>query len=668
MSGQLNLQSYTPEHIGRPVEHMGQMMKQLDENNRRIASTYQGLHQALESVELGPGDEHYLEERRNSLKRTMDQIASSDNYGYSEGLLNREIRNIVSDKAITASQQRYRKYRENKDKLADWYYRGGSRGAQDMLIDKEQYDFYSNQPYQPTKADEHGYFNTEYDEFRTPARAVNVPKYLSDILSQIQTTTTTDGAPTVKYLTHKDRLELAGYDTSGLDPVYLNSNSPILDYVIYNGKRVREPEKIRDVLTGMLTADPNVKAYLEDLTYIRQQQSDPNTSISDIINDYIDPMVKAGTIDDSLGRVSMNTQQMSHAIKSIPTSEEEELIPLEGGISTPFAINRTEVKDSYKPINDNLVGHARRWLKGTGDEIGKGRTYKEIQPDDKYYYVINSLSNNIFDKDYNTLTQEERAQFELSADKFFENLEDELRNISTIRNPTRKNIDEITENLFGTTSFSIKKGDIENFGIHRPIYSAAHGKVINSEEMREYLADKYKGKTLDLGIDFNGYLTSPLLSVLTDDLSFTQPQQFTIGGDVFIIGSSHDQSKRIEYAQASLYSAIENNLHSAFKDDREFGTTILQDENRIHLSHNATPVSITEEIVPKVKASGTMETKKEARHRTIIEALGNYFNSIIDYTDEYIDNQTRRKELDKKLLNPDVDYESLMSEAIDLTE
>jgi hypothetical protein len=249
------------------------MLGTLDNNNKRITSTYTGLTDALSSIDLKAEDDHIKQTAQSEMEQSMNDIANSGDYSLAEGKLNRMMRNFNNNEALKSSYKRGKEYDANREMVKQLYYKGGPDA-----ISKEQYDHYYNQGYVPTTPDDNGRFNDEYKEFKMPAKGFDVETYLQNIYKTIPPETFTLTPEEISY-TNKEVYDKYGIKLPGND----TDVSPYLKRSEYGVVTQIRADKINKIMSAALEGNDDAKGFIKDIASIR------GVDYNDIIKGYVDP-------------------------------------------------------------------------------------------------------------------------------------------------------------------------------------------------------------------------------------------------------------------------------------------------------------------------------------------------------------------------------------------
>jgi len=543
----LNFKEYKPSYIPEPIDQISKTMAALDQNNQRITQGYDNLTNALYSLDINELDTPIVADTQTKLTSGMNQLLNTNDYSKISGGLTRLAREaITNNTGLKAAAIRNAEYNKKRDLVEQLYYKGGANS-----IDKEQYDYYMQQSFKPTMADEHGRYDNEYREFDMPVKAVDINTILANGVRNVGIHSR-GGNQITRYLTKGEIAKIYNYE---IDPAIADESSGIIDKESSIQSSYKNERDIREALTGLLTTDPDAKAYIEDLAKIRK------STPAKLIEEFIQPHLKSASssvienVTDHGSKLKSDIEILrarSKANEALMTARtraqmERDQQKADGKITdNPFKIGTILNKnaDEFKVKNKFYNSSA------PGSPMGKFNMpanidLSENQDESSYYdnLHIDAEANNLFNKSFNDLTKSQR-------EKVLSNLNNsESRNIMlediNVDGYENKYSDERSNMIVGGTSLNFKKGSgaVTGTASQTGLYNLSSGEYVSPNIIDDYFAKLFEGKD-EVKISTLGKVfdDTPQLASLTGDYSYITPELINIGGVTFAVP---DQSKSI---------------------------------------------------------------------------------------------------------------------------
>jgi len=568
----LNFGVYKPTHIPRPIERIGKMLETLDNNNRRIVSTYQGLDQALSTFDINVQDNGIVNETRQQLLSGIEDISKS-NDGYMEGKLNRMVRDFTSNPALRAAIQRNAEYKAKKQQVHEGFLSG--------QFDRDQYTHYYNQAFKPTQADhETGAYVNTYDEFEMPAKMVNIPDRLMKMMSQIQSTKTADGIPNIEYLTKKEFNEAAGVEVyPNLTEEEALEETPYVKYIRQGGVEYRTPEKIGSALLGMLGTDKEAMDYINDRAKIT------GISPSQLIQDLVAPYKQAGSFyhDNTRYQAGSGQQQArmfgaeyrKQAAKQKGTSEGVAPV-LDEGVDISKDITPSKLTRAV-----NTVSRSMRMGRVVDDKV----TLEDSNPNK---HMIDYASQVVTGKLFNELSaKEQRSSREKILDAYKNIYGRTISAVSYNKVEDDKASKAIIDNTFGAgaSTSGIRYDNILTSMPNANFFDFTNGRVLDKEEMVEYIKEIGKADgSSNTGAIIPNYLGESMYSPIapmTGKLEFNRTKLFNFGTRTIGVSDSFDEHN-IEDVTGEILNALRTsrgNPGTIFKNIPEYMIDFTVNDN-----------------------------------------------------------------------------------------
>ncbi len=558
--------TYKPNFIPRPVEQIATMLGKLDENNRRIATSYNNIAQTFDSFDVNPVDREYVDNVRSDIMSSIDQVIESGDYARMEGQLNKSIRRISSDQGLKARILRNQDYNTKRNMVKDMYYKNKD-------IDKLSYDIAMSQPFMPTQPDEHGVYNNEYNEFILPPRYFDIQNFAMQVAKNVEANSTTE-SPTIKYMTKKDYLLGLGEDISKYSEEELKQPTKHIAFLKLGDKTYKTPKQVNDAIVGMLQANPDAQAYLN---YISEHTNKP---VSNIVAEYVNPIVNMSSyINDNsryqvLSGYSANKEKDEEAPGNMPSISTEVPLDVKDEIIDKVSPSwlrenarkaSVSVGEMLKGSSSKLISDVGEWMSGSIDKS------PIVQPDDPHYGIYETVSKKYYSKPYSELNDEERVKLLEPLTEYVDNLYKEgLANIVTVKSKDAKVNEKVMNRIASSNQLSIdKSGEIENAFENGTYFNFDTGEALTKDQFYDYLKDNIS-KNTKKDIYYNGY--SPftgLGSYYDNNMALNRMHRFSIGEHQF--GFSPLISERNEYEL--FVDDIYNTMH-AIKNNSELSKVI----------------------------------------------------------------------------------------------
>lgn len=628
----LNFQPYKANFVPRPIEAIGNMMQRFDENNQKLASTYQGLNQALSSFQVEEGDTPIIQGAREELETSMDKAVGAQDYNYMQGHLNNAVNSFMKNDSLKASVNRSAEYRAKRKQVEEMYNSGD--------IDREFFVARYNQPYIPTQADpETGTFNPHYDEFKMPIRKFDIKGHLSSLLSSMQSDMTS-GEPQIKYYTAGELAKARGLDVSEYTAEQLKEETPYIKYMQMGGHEYRSPDKIRKALTQELLANPDAQAYINGLAEIRTERGEP-TNAAAIVDSFVDPYVTAGAFSRDRSRYTggSNIHTIAQALNKGQTGTGVFTAVVNGGEGKPKHQEEAEragsISRAGKVLNSAIdaLNIVQRYAgrQEFGPLVTPGNIYRteagKKVANTEYASLINNIALDSYrelglDKptEYDDLTSAQRLQFEdIYKEKLPEYYDTDIKNQIYIKPADTKEADEMLNGILGTKNIAAglyigRNGKLENTLPDRDYY--VNGEVLDATELTKLLEKEFgkKGSRNRIIPHFIGTNHATTIPYYTNNYDFTTGHAFKIGDLEIIAAGSQGMNPYF-----SIVDKISADMVSGINQDVVQGPPgadyLDTDYRKVGYDENGYPkyvVTNSNKLVPPIEISGNSQQIRKA--------------------------------------------------------
>ena len=540
----LNIKSYEPTYIGKPVEAISSMLQKLDANNERITESYRTLNNTLAQLDINDLDAPIINKYKGEIESRLSQALESDDYGTIGNTIKSSYDNMVNSPELIAAVSRNKQYNDYRNAIAEMYYKGA--------IDKSQYDYYYNTPFSRTMPDDNGVFNRTYN-LQNPAKAIDVPAFASKTLSTIMQ----DGSSgeVNEYMTNAEVAKLTGQDLGNLDP---NAKSSFKKYSKYVSSVGMSKDKRRKILKDAFMTDPEARAYIDDLARINAANGTPKTQ-AEIIDEFIEPYVQGS------GYVTQE-QERDNDMKFL---YQQAMLNQRAADNRTYKSKTGEEKPLFDTDNIESVGTLRigQGVEGIGDDLNTTFNFNlltseyddfRLDPTTPTYSkeaFINEVARSKYNKSFNELNQSQRRSIIAELEEKNEYLDNELQVM--VQPYTTDASDIKTEELFGNKNIKFKEGEsITGIVGQRGLYNIKTGESVPAGKVKDYLDETYKEKNVNIRVLGRLSGDNPIVEQ-TGNFQYYNGDVVNINGDLYAIPGSYYSPDKYSRQFVDAFSKVQ---------------------------------------------------------------------------------------------------------------
>lgn len=604
----LDFQSYEPTYIGKPVEAISNMLKVMDSNNQRISDSYRSLNTTLSQLDINDADSPIIADRKNIIDQRLNKAIESDDYSNIASTVKSIHDNVVNDPQLIAAVSRNKQYNDYRNLIANRYYKGD--------IDKDQYDYYYNRPFDPTLPDNNGVFNREY-KLPNPAKALDIPSFAGKVLSTIMEDG--GGREVNDYVTAGELASITGQDIGDIDP---SSPSSFKKYSSYVTSRGVSRDKRRNILKSAFTTNPEARAYIDDITRIRQERGE-NITQSEIIDQIIDPYVKGS------GYVTTE-QERDNDMRFL---YQQSMINKRAEDNRTYRNNKGEEESVYANDNADVIAtlNIGQGVENISDDLETtfslntvSNNYNNFRfdpqlPNYSKEVFINNVAKSNYGKSFNELNQRERKDLILGLESK-KGYDDNAKPV--LVKPYKQEPSELeSKRLFGGTSIKFKDGENATGIVNqRGLYDIQTGEEIAPNKVNEYLAEKYKNK--DVKIRAIGDLSgdNPIVDK-TGNFQYYNGTVVNINGDMYAVPGSYYNPTKTYDKFKDYFKKVEDGTRGYSFIQDPFGEKSVDESKVSHeISIARVPSKGGSKLVLQTNGKGKPDAKNPILRPQVFEA------------------------------------------------